>query len=107
MVIHAFAQALLNLSDLGFWFFLLSGALKAGHLTVVILAALNTAIAIFYYLSVVRVAFTADPEGRPAVRVDGATQAVSIFLMIVIIALGCMPAKVIDMATVAVKSIIL
>ncbi|MEJ2690595.1 MAG: hypothetical protein P8130_11720 [Deltaproteobacteria bacterium] len=72
----------------------------------VILAALNTAIAIYYYLSVVRVAFTADPGDRPAVYVDGATQVVSIFLMIVIIVLGCLPTKVIDMATVAVKSII-
>jgi len=88
-------------------FFLLSGALKAGHLTVVILAALNTAIAIFYYLSVVRVAFTTDPDDRPAVSVDGFTQAVSIFLMIVIIALGCLPTKIIDLATVAVRSIIL
>jgi NADH-quinone oxidoreductase subunit N len=87
-------------------FFLLSGAWFAGQKTVVILAALNTAIAIFYYLSVVRVAFTADPEDRPAVSVDGATQAVSIFLMVVIIALGCVPAKVIDMATVAVRSIL-
>ena len=88
-------------------FFLLSGAWFAGQRAVVILAALNTAIAIFYYLSVVRVAFTADPEDRPAVQIDGATQAVSIFLMIVIIALGCMPAKIIDLATVAVRSIIL
>ena len=88
-------------------FFLLSGALKAGHLTVVILAALNTAIAIFYYLSVVRVAFTTDSENRPAITVDGPTQAVSIFLMIVIIALGCLPTKIIDMAAQAVQSIIL
>jgi len=87
-------------------FFLLSGAWFAGQKTVVILAALNTAIAIYYYLSVVRVAFTADPEDRPAVYVDGATQMVSIFLMIVIVALGCLPAKVIDMATVAVRSIL-
>lgn len=87
-------------------FFLLSGAWFAGHKAVVILAALNTAIAIYYYLSVVRVAFTTEPGDRPAISVDAVTQVVSIFLMVVIIAMGCMPTKVIDMAALAVKSII-
>lgn len=89
-------------------FFLLAGALKQGYLTLVILAALNTAIAIYYYLSVVRVAFTTEPKStdRTELRIDLPTRLVSIFLMLIIVALGCVPAAVIDMATIAVRSIL-
>lgn len=87
-------------------FFLLAGALEQGYLPLVILAALNTAIAIYYYLSVVRVAFTTEPEGRPAVKVDMPTRLASVFLMLVILVLGCLPATVIEMATTAVRSIL-
>lgn len=87
-------------------FMLLTGALKAGHLTLVILAALNTAIAIYYYLSVVRIAFCSDNDGLPDVSVDSLTKVVSVFLMIVIIAMGVAPAKLVELATIAVRSIL-
>ena len=87
-------------------FMLLAGALKEGHLALVILAALNTAIAIFYYLSVVRVAFCNDPESRPAVSVDGLTGTVSIALMLIIVAMGVAPAGVINVATQALRAIL-
>jgi NADH-quinone oxidoreductase subunit N len=86
-------------------FMLLAGALKEGYLTLVILGALNTAIAIYYYLSVVRITFCADPEQRPAVEVDGVTKAVSVALMIIIIIMGIVPAKFVDLATAAVQGI--
>ncbi len=87
-------------------FMLLAGALKAGHLTLVILAALNTAIAIYYYLSVVRVVYCNDPEERPAVAVDGVTGAVSVGLMVLIVAMGLAPAGVLEMATQALRAIL-
>ena len=87
-------------------FMLLTGAYKAGHLALVILAALNTAIAIYYYLSVVRIAFCKDPDERPVVLVDPLTKLVSVFLMVVIIAMGVAPAKFLELATTAVKSIL-
>jgi len=87
-------------------FMLLTGALQQGHLTLVILAALNTAIAIYYYLSVVRVAFCNDPEERPLVPVDGVTGVVSIGLMVIIIAMGVAPAGVLSMATEALRAIL-
>ena len=83
----------------------LAGALKAGHLPLVILAAINTAIAIYYYLSVVRISYCTDPEERPAVAVAPLTQAVSIVLVLVIIVMGIMPAAVVDIATAAVRGI--
>ncbi len=72
-------------------FMLLIGALKAGHLVLVILAAINTAIAIYYYLSVVRVAFTSDPGDRPDVEVRGSMWAMGLVLMALIVYLGVAP----------------
>jgi NADH-quinone oxidoreductase subunit N len=86
-------------------FMLLAGALKEGYLTVVILGALNTAIAIYYYLSVVRVTFCSDPEERPAVEVDIITKTISIALMVIIIIMGVVPAKFVALATTAVQGI--
>ncbi|MCL7488085.1 MAG: NADH-quinone oxidoreductase subunit N [Desulfobulbaceae bacterium] len=91
-------------------FMLLTGTLSAGpesliHLIVVILAAINTGIAIYYYLSVVRAAYTTDPEDRPDVVVDGFTQTVGIALVLLIIIMGALPAKIVALADTAVKTI--
>jgi NADH-quinone oxidoreductase subunit N len=86
-------------------FMLLAGALKEGYLALVILAAINTAISIYYYLSVVRISYCTDPEERPAVAVAPLAQAVSIALVIIIIIMGVMPASVVDIATAAVRGI--
>lgn len=87
-------------------FMLLAGALKEGYLTLVILAALNTAIAIYYYLSVVRVAFCSAPDDRPDVKVDLMTKIVSISLIVVIIFMGVAPKQILEIASSAVRSIL-
>ena len=87
-------------------FMLLTGALKANHLPLVIMAALNTAIAIFYYLSVVRVAFCNDPESRPAVEVPVLTKLVSVSLIAVIVLMGVAPKQILEFATSAVRCIL-
>ena len=56
-------------------FMILTSALRADHLLVVCLAAINTAIAIYYYLSVVKAAYTGEPEERPMVSVHPIVQA--------------------------------
>jgi NADH-quinone oxidoreductase subunit N len=84
-------------------FMLLVGALKAGHLVLVILAALNTAIAIFYYLSVVRVAFTSDPGDRPDVEVGGSMWAMGLILMGLIVFMGVNPDAMVSLAQKAVQ----
>ncbi|OGQ94133.1 MAG: NADH-quinone oxidoreductase subunit N [Deltaproteobacteria bacterium RIFOXYD12_FULL_57_12] len=86
-------------------FMLLTNALKNGYLYLVILAALNTAISIYYYLSVVRISFCSDPEERGAVTIDGTTILVSVALMAIIIVLGVAPAGFIEIATTAVRGI--
>ena len=87
-------------------FMLLTGALQKGYLVVVILAAINTAIAIYYYLSVVRVVYCAAPEKSDTLPVGGLTQVAGIFLVIVIVWLGVVPAFVLEMASEAVKNIL-
>jgi len=85
---------------------LLANALNEGYLALVILAAINTAISIYYYLSVVRVAYTANPEGHPAVNVDGLTKVVSLALVLVILAMGILPTTVLEIATHAVRALL-
>ena len=91
-------------------FMLLTGALQSGamsmpYLILVILAAINTGIAIYYYLSVVRVAYTTDPEEKPDVQVNGFTATVGVFLVLLIIMMGALPSKIIAIADSAVKAI--
>ena len=87
-------------------FMLLTQAYKAGFLPLVILAAINTAISIYYYLSVVRVTYSGGAEQRPALVVSGTTKAVSVALVVIIIALGVAPDTVLKIATDAVHTIL-
>lgn len=81
------------------------GIINQGYLWVVILAAINTGIAIFYYLSVVRAAYTTDPEDRPDVAIDGLTKTAGFFLVLLIILMGALPSKIVAFAGSAVKAI--
>jgi NADH-quinone oxidoreductase subunit N len=87
-------------------FLLLTEAYNAGLTWLVILAAVNTAISIYYYLSVVRVVYTSDPEDASSLPVDATTKAVSAILVAVILALGLMPDAVVKVASEAVKAIL-
>ncbi|MBU1232476.1 MAG: NADH-quinone oxidoreductase subunit N, partial [Proteobacteria bacterium] len=86
-------------------FMILTSALKEGYLLLVILAAINTAIAIFYYLSVVRVTFCSDPEERVNISSSLLTNATSVFLLLVIVIMGVTPQRFVDFASTAVQTI--
>ncbi|MDK9709383.1 MAG: NADH-quinone oxidoreductase subunit N [Desulforhopalus sp.] len=86
-------------------FLLLLGAFKQGHLLLVVLAALNTAIAIYYYLSIVRVTFCTDSEDRGQVASSRVNTLLSVFLIVVIIAMGVMPNKFLEITTIAVQAV--
>jgi len=79
-------------------FMLLVNALKEDYLLLVVLAAINTAIAIYYYLSVVRLAFCTDTEDRGTVQTGFLTNAASVLLIICIIVMGIMPTKFLNLA---------
>jgi NADH-quinone oxidoreductase subunit N len=86
-------------------FMLLLGALREDYLLLVILAAINTAIAIYYYLSVVRLTFCSDPEDRGTVKTGFMTNAVSVLLIIVIIIMGVVPSRFLAVAQSTIEAI--
>ncbi len=77
-------------------FTVLIGALHQGYLLFVILAAINTAIALFYYLSIVRLAYCTDDEKRPPVTTPWHVNLLAILLIGAIILMGIMPGRFID-----------
>jgi len=87
-------------------FMVLASALRADHLLVVCLAAINTAIAIYYYLSVVKAVYTSNPGERPLVTVSPTIQAAGVLLVVVIILMGALPARFIDFAGTVVQTIL-
>jgi len=87
-------------------FFLLTSALKHGQLVIVILAAINTAIAIYYYLSVVKTAYTDEPAaGNGPLLVNQTTKAAGIALVVMIILMGALPSKLVATAGAIVQTI--
>ncbi len=87
-------------------FMILTAALRADHLVVVCLAAINTAIAIYYYLSVVKAVYTADPGENAPVTVHPVIQLTGIVLVMAITLLGALPAKFVDFASTVVHTLL-
>lgn len=81
-------------------------ALRQGHLLLVIFAAINTAIAIYYYLSIVRLTFCSDPEGRGTVTASPSVNLLAILLILVIIWMGVMPKTFLALTSAAVSAIL-
>ncbi|MDD2464529.1 MAG: NADH-quinone oxidoreductase subunit N [Desulfobulbus sp.] len=106
-----FAVALFGLAGIppfvGFMgkFMILTSALRADHLVVVCLAAINTAIAIYYYLSVVKAVYTGEPGERPLVSVHPIIQFTGVVLVIAICLMGALPAKFVDYAGTVVQTL--
>jgi NADH:ubiquinone oxidoreductase subunit 4 (subunit M) len=55
---------------------------------------------------VVRVTYSANAEDRPAVVVGGIAKAVSVALVLIIIAMGLLPDPILQLATDAVRAIL-
>ena len=75
---------------------LLSAALSKGYLALVILAVVNAAIAVYYYLGVIRESWFRDPGNLPVIQLDWPTRALCVVLMAGILALGVAPGRVLD-----------
>ncbi|KAF5058750.1 NADH-quinone oxidoreductase subunit N [anaerobic digester metagenome] len=86
-------------------FMLLTGAWRAGHTALVIIAAINTAIGIYYYLQVVRAVYTeaALHDAEPIVPHAGARMA-GICLVGLVLALGIAPESMLQLAREAVQA---
>jgi NADH-quinone oxidoreductase subunit N len=72
---------------------LLTAALSKGHLALVILTVLNAAVAVYYYLRVIREAWFRDPGDRPAIPIRGMTRVLCMVLIAGILLLGMVPAR--------------
>jgi NADH-quinone oxidoreductase subunit N len=80
---------------------LLTAALAKGHLALVIVAVVNTAIAVYYYLCIVREAFFREGEGQAIIQLDWPTRILCGGLIVGIVALGIFPARVLDAISVS------
>ncbi|MBI5771856.1 MAG: NADH-quinone oxidoreductase subunit N [Verrucomicrobia bacterium] len=85
---------------------LLTAVLAKGHLALVIVTMLNAAVAVYYYLRVVKEAIFGDPQENAApITLDAGTRALCIALIILIVALGVAPATMIDALTQSVANV--
>jgi NADH-quinone oxidoreductase subunit N len=78
-------------------FAILAAALKKGHLILVIIAVVNTAIAIYYYLSIIREACFRDAGDQPRIVLDWPTRAVCVILIAGLVLLGVAPGAMLDL----------
>jgi NADH-quinone oxidoreductase subunit N len=85
---------------------LLTAALAQGHLALVIIAMVNAAIAVYYYLNVVRVAmFGAPAPDQLPILLNWPTRVLCGLLIVAIVTLGIAPAAIIDALTHSLASI--
>jgi NADH-quinone oxidoreductase subunit N len=86
--------------------FLFTAAIKKDMYALVILAVINTGIAIFYYLKMVRAAYTNvdSPISRLSLRLS--VSLLGIFFIVIILLLGTFPQGFMDIAKEAVAAVI-
>ena len=77
-------------------FFLFVSAFQEGHLAIVIIGAVNTVISIFYYLNLVRMSYSREPEARPAVSLFFHEKAICYTLIFLILYMGLVPFGLMD-----------
>jgi len=75
---------------------LLAAAWSDGHHMLVVLAAVNAAVAVYYYLRVIKEALFTDAAPAGALVIDLSTRVLCVALMAGILVLGVKPAMVID-----------
>lgn len=78
---------------------LLKAALGKGFVWLVVLTVVNTAIAVYYYLSVVREACLRDAGEQPPITLDWATRALCVALIAINVVLGVAPGRVFELIT--------
>ena len=71
--------------------FLFTSAFKAGHLTIVIIGAVNTVISIFYYLNLVRMSYSKEAVTTEPISLSMHEKALCYVLIFLVLYLGIMP----------------
>lgn len=78
---------------------LFTAAFERGHGWLVVVAVINAAIAVYYYLGVVRETFFGDAGDRSPIRLDLGTRVLCVGLIAGIVLLGVMPGRLLDALT--------
>ncbi len=86
--------------------FLFTAAIKKDMYGLIILAVINTGIAIFYYLKMVRAAYTSIDSQVSPLNIRLTTSVLGIFFIVIIILLGTFPQGFMDIAKEAVAAVI-
>lgn len=86
-------------------FQLMAAALERGMVALVVIAAVNTAIGIYYYLNVVRVIYFEAAGELPAVRLCRRDTVLGVVLFLAVIILGILPAPLLDASIAAVRGL--
>jgi proton-translocating NADH-quinone oxidoreductase chain N len=86
--------------------FIFTAAIKKDMYALVILAVINSGIAIFYYLKMVRAAYTGVDYQVSPLNLRVSTSVLGIFFIVIIILLGIFPQGFIDFAKEAVAAVI-
>ncbi|PIE68726.1 MAG: NADH-quinone oxidoreductase subunit N [Deltaproteobacteria bacterium] len=85
---------------------LLTCALRLGHLPLVVLATLNTAIALYYYLRMIKAALTTTSGEVAPLSTSPLIQATGAVLVLVLLLFGALPSKLVSLADRVVQTIL-
>lgn len=86
--------------------FLFTAAIKKDMYALVILAVINTGLGVFYYLKMVRAAYTGVDSQKSPLNLRLSTSVLGIFFIVIIILLGTFPQGFMDIAKEAVAAVI-
>jgi len=89
----------------GKWF-LFAAALSQGMFGLVLVAAVNATLSLYYYLTVLKAAYLADPGDRPAVTLSRAYTVAGGVTIVLVLAVGFYPAPVWDLALDAARAVL-
>ena len=89
----------------GKWF-LFSAAIAQGQFALVLVAAVNSAVALYYYLLVMRQAYFAPAEDEAPLRAGGASLAAAAAATVVVLAMGAAPGWFWDRSAEAVAALL-
>ncbi|MFP3866831.1 MAG: NADH-quinone oxidoreductase subunit N [Desulfobacteraceae bacterium] len=84
-----------------------TSAMKEGYFWLVLVGAVNGTISLYYYLKVVYAAYFLEGKELPAIKPAPSMRALSYALILIIIGFGVFPDRVVELARVAVKGVLL
>jgi NADH-quinone oxidoreductase subunit N len=87
-------------------FLVFVAAIKKGYFTLVLIAMINVAISLYYYILVVRAAYLLEPdEPLPQLQLSFSTKMLTGTLVTVIVVLGVFPHHLLELARAAAKAL--